>query len=144
MVPVGSVSKCSQLSGFCIPSLAPLHLQFGCHIDSCVMVCSEKTLKPVQTWLLGFSAIRHYRTFGLFRTSRAREAILDNTLLRKRPGERIQQQPLLFMVEFSTGSADEPTFGMASRSISSVCNLFGCGSNFFGLAIPLHGRLLDW
>src|SRR6266516_6623858 len=50
----------------------------------------------------------------LFRTSHAREAILENTLLKKRPGARIQQQPLLFMVEFSTGSAEEPTFGMAS------------------------------
>gem|GEM_PF-5996021 len=44
----------------------------------------------------------------LFRTSRAREAISENTLLRKRPGERIQQQLLLFTVEFSTGSAEEP------------------------------------
>ena len=50
----------------------------------------------------------------LFRTSRAREAILENTLPRKRPGERIQQQPPLFMVEFSTGSVEEPRFGMAS------------------------------
>ncbi len=60
---------------------------------------------------------RYHPEGWLFHTSRAREAILENTLLRKRPGERIQQQPLLFMVEFSTGSAGEPTFGMASRGI---------------------------
>ena len=50
----------------------------------------------------------HHAEFWLFRTSRAREAILENTLLKKRPGERIQQQPQPFMVEFSTGSAEEP------------------------------------
>jgi hypothetical protein len=54
----------------------------------------------------------HYTKFGLFRTSRAREAILENTLLEERPGKRIQQQPPLFMVEFSTGSAEEPKFDM--------------------------------
>src|SRR5260370_14986130 len=45
---------------------------------------------------------------GALRTSRAREALLENTLLGKRPGERVQQQPLLFMVAFSTGSAKKP------------------------------------
>jgi hypothetical protein len=56
----------------------------------------------------------HHAEFWLFRTSRAREAILENTLLKKRPGERIQQQPQPFMVEFSTGSAEEPKLGMVS------------------------------
>ena len=74
-------------------------------------------LKSVQTLLLGFPAMYRYTKFGLFRTSRAREAILENTLLRKRPGEGIQQQPLLFMVEFSTGSAGEPTFFEMASSI---------------------------
>src|SRR5260370_151512 len=45
---------------------------------------------------------------GALRTSRAREAILENTLLGKRPGERIQQQTLLFMADLSAGSAEEP------------------------------------
>jgi hypothetical protein len=41
------------------------------------------------------------RKFWLFRTSRAREASLEKTLLEKRPGKRIQQQPPLFMVELA-------------------------------------------
>ena|SRR5579863_897493 len=51
---------------------------------------------------------RRHPESWLFRTSRAREALLENTLPRKRPSERIQQQPLLFMGELSTGSAEEP------------------------------------
>jgi hypothetical protein len=66
-----------------------------------------------------FEVFHLYTTFGLFRTSRAREAILENTLLRKRPGERIQPQTLLYMVEFSTESAEEPTFGMVSDFLYS-------------------------
>jgi hypothetical protein len=27
-------------------------------------MCSEKVLKPRQTWLLGFSTIHHYTEFG--------------------------------------------------------------------------------
>jgi hypothetical protein len=46
---------------------------------------------------------------GLFRTSRAREALLENVPLRKQPDRSIQQEPLLFMVEFSRGSAEEPS-----------------------------------
>ncbi len=33
---------------------------------------------------------------------------MENTPLRKRLGERIKQRPLLFMVEFSTKSAEDP------------------------------------
>jgi len=29
------------------------------------MMCSEKTLNTVQTWLPGFSAMQHYTTFGM-------------------------------------------------------------------------------
>jgi len=40
---------------------------FGCHIDCCVLMCSEKVLNPVQTWLPSFSAMHHV---AIGRTSR--------------------------------------------------------------------------
>ncbi len=36
-----------------------------CHRECCVKACSKETLKPVQTWLLGVSAMRHYTIFGI-------------------------------------------------------------------------------
>jgi hypothetical protein len=37
----------------------------GCHIDFCVMMCSEKALKPGLDWLPGLSAMCHYTTFSM-------------------------------------------------------------------------------
>src|SRR6266567_3487650 len=47
-----------------------------CHRECCVKACSKETLKPVQTWLLGVSAMRHVaigraRAFPLLQTVRA-------------------------------------------------------------------------
>src|SRR5205823_1991107 len=64
---------------------------------------SKKEIRTilVSNEYFGFQVLRSWYVYRchpdcwLFRTSRAREAILENTLLRKRPGERIQQQLLL-------------------------------------------------
>jgi hypothetical protein len=37
----------------------------GCYLDFCVLMCSEKALNPVQTWLPGFPAMRHYTKIGM-------------------------------------------------------------------------------
>jgi hypothetical protein len=36
-----------------------------CYFDFYVMMYSEKALNPVQAWLLSFSALCHYPTFGM-------------------------------------------------------------------------------
>ncbi len=35
------------------------------HNESCVTMCNEKALNPVQTWLPDFSAVCHYTKFGM-------------------------------------------------------------------------------
>jgi hypothetical protein len=39
--------------------------QHRCDNESCVTVCREKALKPVQTQFSGFSAKYRYTTFGM-------------------------------------------------------------------------------
>src|SRR5690242_57726 len=38
---------------------------FRCHTKYCVTMYKEKALNPIQTWLLGLSAIYHYTTFDM-------------------------------------------------------------------------------
>ena len=67
-----------------------------------MMLNWERDVMRRQSWLFRFSCV----TFWFIRNFRATEAILGNALLRNRPEERIQKQPVLFMVELSTKVAD--------------------------------------
>ena len=55
----------------------------GCQTESCVTVCCARVLKPVQTLLSGFSALRHDTTFGLVSLFSTQKPCLRNSLLLK-------------------------------------------------------------